>query len=59
MATVHIIESDSYMGQKVDEVKSFDTDGEAQVFCLAYNERYNPPKRVTPRWYMFAMVVPG
>lgn len=51
---VLIIESERGWGQKVDEVKEFGDRDEAIKFVKDYNNKYNPPKEVTPDWYMYA-----
>lgn len=54
---VLIIESERGWGQKVDEVKEFDTEAEAEQFCRDYNTKFNPPLKdgePTPNWYMYA-----
>jgi len=53
---VYIIESERGWGQKVDEVKEFDTKEEAEAFARAYNRENNPPMADTPEWYMYAKV---
>ena len=52
---VLIIESESGWGQRVDEVKEFDTEKEADEYIAKFNERNN--KKTVPDWYMFARVV--
>jgi len=54
MIKVYIIESEAGWGQKVDEVKEFDTREEAEQFCRDYNNKHNPPSNNTPDWYMYA-----
>ena len=54
MTKVYIIESEAGWGQKVDEVKEFDTKEEAEQFCRDYNNKHNPPSNKTPSWYMYA-----
>ena len=51
---VLIIESESGWGQKVDEVKEFDTPEEAEQFVRKYNREHNPLCDEVPSWYMFA-----
>lgn len=51
---VEIIESDSWSGQSIDEVKYFDTNDEAQKFCDKYNAKNNKP--TVPEWYMYARI---
>jgi len=55
MTKVYIIESEAGWGQKVDEVKEFDTHEEAVEWATAYNDEHNPPGP-TPSWYMYARV---
>ena len=52
---VYMIESERGWGQKVDEVKEFDTRAEAEKFAKDYNDKYNPPGP-TPDWYIVARV---
>lgn len=59
MTKVYIIESERGWGQKVDEVKEFDTPREAEVFCYEYNSKHNPPRDQVPDWYMFARLEDG
>lgn len=54
MVKVHIIESESGWGQKVDETKKFPNKKAAIKFCVDYNRKYNPPKKQAPSWYMYA-----
>ena len=49
---VDIIESERGWGQKVDDVKFFDTLEEAETFVKEYNAKNNLP--YVPDWYMFA-----
>jgi len=49
---VLIIESERGWGQKVDEVKEFDTEAEADTFIADYNKENNKDK--VPDWYMYA-----
>jgi len=53
MTKVFIIESECGWGQKVDEVKDFSAQEEAEAFVREYNSKHNPPGK-TPEWYMFA-----
>lgn len=53
---VFIIESERGYGQRVDETKEFDSRQEAEAFARDYNREHNPPKAVTPGWYMYARV---
>ena len=50
--TALIIESERDWGQKVDEVKQFDTEKERDDFITEYNKGNNLP--YTPDWYMYA-----
>lgn len=52
---VHIIESERGWGQKVDEVREFDTYEEALAFCEDFNKDNNLP--YVPDWYMYAEIV--
>lgn len=56
MFRVYIIESERGWGQKIDEVKDFNTRQEARKFVEDYNRKYNPPGP-TPDWYMLAQYV--
>lgn len=49
---VALIESERGWGQKVDEVKSFDSYSEAEVFIKEFNSKNN--EDVVPDWYMYA-----
>lgn len=49
---VSVIESERGWGQKVDEVRYFDTLKLAEQFIEDYNAGNNSP--VTPEWYMYA-----
>lgn len=49
---VEIIESERGWGQKVDEVKEFNSKIEAEKFIRAYNAKNNLPE--VPDWYMYA-----
>jgi len=51
---VQIIESERGWGQKVDEVKYFDTYEEAEAFVNDYNKENNLP--YVPDWYMYAQI---
>lgn len=53
---VFIIESEAGWGQRVDETLKFDTKEEAEKYCKDYNQKYNPPKKETPDWYMYAIL---
>ena len=48
-----MIESEAGWGQKIDEVKEFDTREEAIEFAKQYNLKYNN-KTETPSWYIVA-----
>ena len=54
---VAIVESERGWGQKIDEIKKFDTKEEAEAFIKEYNkpneDDYAKTKRV-PDWYMQA-----
>lgn len=52
---VYMIESERGWGQKIDEVKEFDTYDEAYQFAEDYNAKHNPPGP-TPDWYIWATV---
>jgi len=49
---VDIIESERGFGQKVDDTKFFDSEGEANKFVTEYNRQNN--KKEVPDWYMYA-----
>lgn len=51
---VLIIESERGWGQRVDEIKEFDSMEEAVTFCKEYNNKHNPPLTCAPDWYMYA-----
>jgi len=51
---VVIIESEAGWGQRVDEVKEFDTMKEAEDYVTEFNKDNNAP--VTPSWYMYAYI---
>lgn len=53
---VHMIESEAGWGQRLDDVKTFDTVEEAEKFCRDYNRKHNPPGP-TPDWYLYAHLV--
>lgn len=50
---VVMIESEAGWGQRVDEVRDFDTGEEATTFVKSYNDKHNPPGP-TPSWYILA-----
>jgi hypothetical protein len=52
MWKVTIIESERGWGQRVDEVKSFDTYEEAKKFQIDFN--YENDKETVPDWYVVA-----
>ena len=54
MHKVYIYESECGLGQKLDEVKEFDTLEKAQAFVVEYNKKNDLP--YVPDWYMFAMM---
>ena len=49
---VTIIESERGWGQKIDDVKYFTTEEEAQQFCSEFNK--DNTDDVAPDWYMVA-----
>jgi len=49
---VEIIESERGWGQRLDEVKEFDTSEQADTFVTSYNAENNQP--TVPDWYMYA-----
>ena len=49
---VDIIESESGWGQKLDEIKYFDSEPAALGFCKDYNKDNTATS--TPEWYMVA-----
>lgn len=51
---VIVIESERGWGQKVDDIKYFDTVEKAELFCKEFNKDNN--KSVTPDWYMMAYI---
>lgn len=54
MVEVEIIESESGWGQRIDEVKEFNTMEEAVNFVNEFNS-YNKEEKV-PDWYMYARI---
>ena len=50
---VLMIESEAGWGQKIDEVKEFDTKEAAIKFVTDYNKKYNN-QVTTPSWYIKA-----
>lgn len=52
---VHIIESERGWGQRVDEVKEFDTLEQAEEFVKDFNAEND--KDYVPDWYMYATIV--
>jgi hypothetical protein len=54
---VHIIESEAGWGQKLDRVIGFVTEAKAKAAVRDYNHTYNPPRKTTPEWYMYAKYV--
>ncbi|MGD9381595.1 MAG: hypothetical protein PVI03_04050 [Candidatus Thorarchaeota archaeon] len=54
MTKVYIIESERGWGQKVDEVKEFETREEAVAFCKDFNKDNN--QFPVPDWYMVAKI---
>ena len=55
MTKVEIIESEAGWGQKVDDVKEFDTHEKAAAFVEEFNS-FNDKSEV-PDWYMYARIV--
>lgn len=55
MIRVYIIESERGWGQKVEDVKEFDTMDEAIRFCVDFNKT-NTPSDIAPDWYMYARI---
>jgi hypothetical protein len=55
MVKVYIIESERGWGQKIDEVKEFDTLELAETFVTEFNSQNTDSK--VPDWYMRAEVV--
>ena len=55
MVTVSIIESERGWGQRIDEVKEFETEELAKKFVKEYNEKHNNQTTV-PDWYMYAVL---
>lgn len=54
---VYIIESDSFTGSKIDEIKEFDTHEEALGFVQEYNsfnDKNSKNFAKVPDWYMYA-----
>lgn len=49
---VEIIESEAGWGQRLDEIKYFETYEEAEKFMKEYNRKNNLPE--VPNWYMYA-----
>ena len=52
MWKVQLIESERGWGQRVDEIKTFDTEEEALEFVKEFNAENNLP--YVPDWYMYA-----
>jgi hypothetical protein len=52
---VDIIESERGWGQKLDEVKYFDSESSAIAFCKEYNK--GNTDTVAPDWYMVARYI--
>ncbi len=52
---VEIIESERGWGQRIDEVKTFDTYEIAEDFVKRFNAPNN--KAEVPAWYMYARIV--
>lgn len=55
MVKVAIIESERGWGQKIDEIKEFDTVEEAEKFCHEFNK--DNTGDVVPDWYMVARIL--
>lgn len=53
---VYIVESERGWGQRVDETLTFDTRQQAEQYVAQYNAKHNPPRDVTPDWYMTAVI---
>ena len=49
---VTIIESEAGWGQRIDEIKEFDTGREAKDFVTEFNAENDKDK--VPAWYMYA-----
>jgi hypothetical protein len=49
---VYIIESERGWGQKIDEVKEFNSADDAEKYIKDFNADNNKP--VVPDWYMYA-----
>ena len=49
---VEIIESERGWGQRIDEIKYFDSEPEAKAFCVEFNKANNLEH--VPDWYMYA-----
>jgi hypothetical protein len=49
---VNIIESERGWGSKIDEVRKFDTQEEANKFITQFNSHNDKPN--VPDWYMYA-----
>lgn len=54
---VELIESERGWGQKVDEIKEFDTLEQANAFITEFNSKND--KAVVPDWYMYARLQGG
>lgn len=52
---VAIIESERGWGQRIDEVREFDTRAEAAAFVVDFNAENNKPE--VPDWYMYAHII--
>ena len=52
---VHVIESERGWGQKVEDVKEFDTRAEAETFVTKFNS--SNTEAFVPDWYMYAEIV--
>jgi transcriptional regulator CtsR len=49
---VYIIESERGWGQKIDEIKKFESEEEADKFIKKFNSKND--KNIVPDWYMYA-----
>lgn len=52
---VAIIESERGWGQRVDEIRKFNTRKAAEAFVRKYNAQNDKP--TVPDWYMYARIV--
>lgn len=56
---VYIIESERGWGSKVEDVLDFPSPEAALQYCKDYNNKHNPPMKLTPDWYMYATLSPN